>query len=419
MDIHVYSKNQRYHFVAGSFLSERDYYLFPGVKSSYSTAWRAEYDARQILKKPMVLSQSSADQETDSPESDSSSMLRNHYMGAYDEIKKSAELTKDDKEKREQVYGALKMLVENILKINQSMDDEEDSKFFNQLINKLSSLAKDLFSDLLNKDSAEKPDEPAALPPMPDASQGAPMGMPPLGAKSVAIVRSAIAKRTLELNDVELGELMEHYATQACHALEKEYPDTIYVLYPENRTIVLGNVKGDKPFLRMAINQKYLVDLIAPQEDFVQADSKHFYQHCWRPIVDALGHFDCGDAIIVQGVSSLPDVSSSTAEYPVLCASASGHVLRTVVFGDKSWHLCQAVKVDLPDIKPSRYTELDYQNNGRAVVVECIDVTLADLCGRSGLVKQVIPFPDHVEADIDFGNHIIRLTEQQYKIIPK
>ena len=420
MDIHVYSKNQRYHFVAGSFVSERDYYLFPGIKSNYAKAWMAEYAARKLLKKPLILSQVSADQEANSPESDSSSMLRNHYSGACEDIQKSAELTKDDKDKREQVYGTLKMLVENILKIKASMDDEKDVGFFNQLINKLSSLAKKYFADLLDKDAAQSESPAPEVAPSPPA--GMPGAMPPLGAKSVAIVRSALAKRNLDLDAKDLGELMEHYATQACHAIENRYPDTIYVLYPENHTILLCNIHNDKPFLRLALNKDYLVNLIAPQADSLWADSKQFYQHCWRPIVETIGHFACGDAVIVNGITSLPDASDTRSEHPVLCASSNGKVLRAIAFSDRSWYIKHAQKtvtVPLPNAHPSPYSEMDYQNNGQPVIVECIDISLQDLCGRRGVVQQVLPFADHVEADIDFGHHIIRLTEKQYKIIPQ
>jgi hypothetical protein len=72
--------------------------------------------------------------------------------------------------------------------------------------------------------------------------------------------------------------------------------------------------------------------------------------------------------------------------------------------------------VEAQKAAPSKYTEQDYFS-GKRVVVKCIDEKVKTLFGKTGEVIQVVPFPQGVELDINFGRHIVRLTEKQIEIL--
>ena len=55
MKLSLYNVNGRYAFTIGSFESIKDFYLFPGTKSTYSHLWEAYKDAKIVSSKKIAL----------------------------------------------------------------------------------------------------------------------------------------------------------------------------------------------------------------------------------------------------------------------------------------------------------------------------------------------------------------------------
>ena len=49
--------------------------------------------------------------------------------------------------------------------------------------------------------------------------------------------------------------------------------------------------------------------------------------------------------------------------------------------------------------------------------VKCIDPSQQTIYGKIGDVEQIIPRADYIELDVNFGRHIVRVTDKQVQII--
>jgi hypothetical protein len=76
----------------------------------------------------------------------------------------------------------------------------------------------------------------------------------------------------------------------------------------------------------------------------------------------------------------------------------------------------EKIKKIKKEAKVSRYTEEDFIRNAPARV-QCVDPALNSIYGKFGEVVEIVPLETGLELDINFGRHIVRLTEAQIEIV--
>ena len=124
--------------------------------------------------------------------------------------------------------------------------------------------------------------------------------------------------------------------------------------------------------------------------------------------------------LILKDKNKFPNVSLNSSKQFILTGwNLDTHKIDKVNISfkgvkDQIWMFekCQNIKEANAQ---SKYTKEEYLNS----IIQCIDPQLKSIYGRTGEVIQIIPGTDIIELDIDFGRGIgiVRLTEQQIKII--
>jgi len=260
------------------------------------------------------------------------------------------------------------------------------------------------------------------MPPMPEPMpEMSPPPAMPAAASSKRIIEAALNGDAIHLGANEFSELMEEYACSACSAIQDRMPDAVYVLYPEYRSIDIVSSSSNKRYLRLSVDKNCLMDGIMPYPDLPKFSSLDFYQLYLKPIFSSVGHLLMPDKkfLIVSSKSVLPDVTnnktieSSVEGWNIELKQPSSMGIK-FLDSPRCWKTAQAVA---KSPNSSRYTEQDYAGANGPAIVQCIDAELESIVNKKGVVVQVIPYGDHVEVDVDFGNHIVRLTEEQIEIV--
>jgi hypothetical protein len=156
------------------------------------------------------------------------------------------------------------------------------------------------------------------------------------------------------------------------------------------------------------------------------SSSIEFYQKYWKPIVEAVRHYhfnENGNDCLLVVEESLPDMPKCTPynfDVKMYDIKNKKNTTASINFYDKNpslWIFDFSEKKNMREAQNtknvSRYTEQDYIENGKPAIFKCIDPSLKSIYLKTGTVVQVIPYNGHVEVDLDFGHHTIRLTENQ------
>ena len=392
------------------FLSAKDYFLVPGIKSNYKYAWSACRDARKILNKKdyhinaCLLNKYAREDLTDPVIVDMSAeeMLENHYHDIYRVLKMKAKGVKGDEEEEKMLSTEVDMVINELEAIFQQMTESMDTVKIKKLLI--------LFKKLKNKYFK--------------------------GVKELTASMVIDLMDTIDENEIEelRKDLLEDYAERICGALQDRHSGVFYDIKindKDQNTISIYDYNNDNEdqILEVGMNQKLNVDSIFPSKklyDIYPFHTVEFYQKYWKPIVEAIGHFYVDDKsiLIVPKKIELPDVPSQTETYSLDGWNTEKNIDDRIGISfkhndrDSMW-LFGDVKMEHIASKEqsiSKYTEQEYLNS----MARCIDPQLKSIFGRTGVVVQVIPLEDHMEIDIDFGRglEVVRLTEEQIEIVP-
>lgn len=392
----VYKNNNRYSFRIGNFDSSKSYFIFPHVKSSYKYAWMAERDARIILKNMRSVLASETDAEESEPFDKhniqtAEDMIVSHYLRSYDVLVDKSEGVKDGvKEDRKKVYDEIKLVVEGLLRVQEGIEEAKDKQKIDEIIGRFSRLTKENFNDLLSEDR-----EKTAV---------------------NSLERYLYASSTDMFTEDEIREVIEDFSQKACKALQDKMPDVCYMIDHQRRKATLVACDRNIKYATLLFDSDLLLSRILPHSYLSPNNSGDFYQNILKPIFESVGHFKVSSkgVLLVCGKTYLPDLSENDASFDVdaIDTETKQPCSITISFSNKKWKSSKK----LAKCAQSKYTEMDYTENGGAIV-ECIDQELESIFGRRGHVKQVVPDGVTVYVDVDFGNAIVRLTEPQIKII--
>jgi hypothetical protein len=477
--IKIYQLNNGYYsFLVDEFSSLHHFIFTSDIKSMYKYAWNAYKDAKKTATKYPNLSKiastikiSEMEYEQDVNEygdlvitnSSADNMLYAHYDKLYDALEQRAQgIPKDDHDQAIIAYNEIKNIVSAILKVKDQLEQDKDKNkdndnngkidinesrsFFDKILHKFSRLTKKYFNAQLEKDikkmeEAEK--EKEAIPEAPQEGLGGPeeAGGPevsksmssvpeqpaqaPAGPPAIANRRALI--KTASLNDIDNKisvSIKEFYCDRICNALKAKHNGIIAI--SGNRKIVIKD--NDEDILDIHLGNNLLISHIGSVgklSKIYPESSIEFYQRYWKPIVEAVKHhyFSAEDKLLIVE-DSLPDLPKEMPyNYNIKMYDIKNKINTTasINFCNKSpslWIFDFSAKENIREAKSvSKYTEQDYIQNGKPAVVMCTDPNLKSVYRKTGQVIQVIPYDGHVEVDVDFGHHTIRLTENQLEII--
>ena len=120
--------------------------------------------------------------------------------------------------------------------------------------------------------------------------------------------------------------------------------------------------------------------------------------------------------LIVTSKSELPDIPKGEKSFKMNGWNPDQREMSTIDLAFKGDRDLWIFEPSFDRLASSKYTEQEYENS----MVRCIDPSLESLYGQTGVVIQVIPHTDIVEADVDFGRGLgtVRLSEEQFEILP-
>lgn len=449
MKLKLYSSNNKYAFCIDGFSSRHHSSLSSGCQETYQYAWEAYRFAKTLGAKhkyhiEAMKNKRYAIEDLTKPvtiDIDAEEMLGEHYQTIFNIIEQKSEGLEKDEDQREIVYGEIKSVVDEVLKIQEELENKKVETQISSIMSKFRHLVHAKFHDLLQKDIKEQKDNPPqeapvpASPPPADPSQAEP---PPdntslqeasdnaIGANSfIKVIKTSANKNTT----VETKEdLFDEYGTRVCKAIEKKHPDAICKIDLDSNHLNIIEAKTGDLILRVGLNNDLNVEEIIPfgsVSSIFPANSFEFYQRYWKPIVESVGHFFVKEAstILQANNISFPDIPNKrSASYTLRGLKSDGSVdLWFKYQGESLWGFsksAQKVTQQPQDSKDAKktYTEDDFIV-GSPKEVMCIDQALKSIYGKTGQVVRVIPLQTHIEVDVDFGRAIMRLTGDQIKII--
>ena len=414
MKLGLYTIGDRYSFSVDEFSSHDHFYLTADIKSSYKYAWQAYSAARQLafttpshieaVKKYAV--QDMTKEET--LEISAEEMVSQHYDSIFNIIEERSK-GEIESDKKDVIYGEIKQIVEEILKVIEQIEDEKSKTALKEIISKFRVLVRERFPKHLQEDIAEenKLKDIQDAPPQEQYDPATPTEQVSKTSKSNQIIKEA---------SVIDFTILEEYAKNICKAIERKHPDSIYTIAKDN-SILIKNANNGLDLLKIQTDKELNISGIYPigsVSEIYPYNSKEFYQRYWKPIVESVGHYAINDEIIY---GKLPDIPENNKEFKVN-SSKENMFLK---FSTNIWEL-QAKPIDAaaetvaPKL-PKEYTESDIKQD---TMVECIVPELKSIFGKKGLVKQVIPLGSHIELDVEFlekERGIKRLTTDQIKIV--
>lgn len=440
-----------YSFAVDNFLSVAHATLCPYIKKYYQYPWQAYMDGSELIRKrsyhiDAIKNKKYAYEDyKDLKVTDVSAetMLSSHYKELLSMLQDKAEGSSGEKnDEAKTSYEEIKQIVNEILRIIEEFNKDEKgdtekegvaAKELRAVISKLSSLVHKHFPSYLQEDiqkmrestgdqGVESPEgtEQQQLPAMPVN----PLAQPTANHDAFIRISRNISN---DLDEKEMQELLLSYAKKICGVLSYKHPEVIPSF--DNNKIVFSD---KDPILVVTINDHHFINNIVPcgnVSEIYPIYSLSFYQRYWKPIVEEIKQFYVDElkCVIFSATSSLPDMPKEVPYSDTVegwDANSGSPVDIEVVFdGDPpSWMFRRSKNSKLRVTKkasttPSKYTEQDYIQNGKPALVVCTDAKLESIYQKTGHVVQVIPLDTHVEVDIDFGNHIVRLEENQIEII--
>jgi hypothetical protein len=214
---------------------------------------------------------------------------------------------------------------------------------------------------------------------------------------------------------------LEEYGERACRSLENKHPGATWMMKQNGIEIM----DDKEQIIALDIGKDLFVEDIRPLgkiQEMYPYHSMKFYQAYWKPIVEGIGHCSVGDNsnILHLGEKCLPDIPKEfpfeSDRYNTISKKSKTPTPFTVSFkgSPAAWFVKE---VSLEKTASSKYSKEDYYKNGKGAIVVCTDPTLQSYYENTGHVVQVVPFEEHLEVDIDFGNHICRMVEAQFEIL--
>ena len=413
---------------AAIFSSGLHFYVVPGIKPWYKSPWSAYSDGLYVLNKrkshiESLMRKATEDAPVELVPTDVSAeeMILDQYWKNFKSLNRKAKSAhKKDQDERDKIFNETVIVVAEVETILQNITSEKDKKQLQRLLSAFKKVQTKYFPKELRKHEAEKAKQEAAPPmPAPDmGGMGEGMGAG-MGEGMAPVLASKIEKR---IADSLLSQVLDHVGEKACEAVHGEnHRDPIFVVDEDAREVeILDVCEGTKlPILTLHVNEKLNVDNIMPSKYTSKIHPVHsveFYQRYWKPVVESLGHIYIPDRdiLICSAVSGLPDVPGSFPESFTLGGWNTEKNCADVVDisfkgEDKPIWVFEAAKERKFASNQSQHQEQKYID----AVVKCIDPDLKSLYGRTGVVVQVNPRKDFVEADVDFGRGlgVVRLVD--------
>lgn len=457
MKLGLYTIGDRYSFSLDEFSSHEHFYLTANIKSSYKYAWQAYRDARMLASSipshiEAIKRMSAQEEEKDEHimEISAEEMISQHYndiLSIIDERSKGY----NDKQENDVIYGEIKSIVGEILKIIEQLQDDKSKSQLKEIISKFRHLVRERFPDHLKKDISEKEKEHApesVEPPSPEEQYDPAIPSEQVSKSALNKSLKRIEAKEKDFADVDGPQdeddddeyhplkgkkkkkieaslfdeislnIMEGYAQMACKALQKRHPAAIYHISRDNSiTFIDSSSKSD--LLKIQMNDELNVNAIYPLGEILEiypSHSKEFYQRYWKPIVESIGHYALSESNIIYG--KLPDIPEGKKDFNVR-SSSNKTILKfaTNIWELKAEPIDAAQETAIQSKNPSEYTEDDFKED---TIVECIVPELKSIFGKKGVVVQVIPLQSHIELDVQFldkDRGIKRLTTDQIKIV--
>jgi hypothetical protein len=453
-NIKIYKRYDKYCFTVNKFSSIRHSHLTKHASSEYRYAWEAQRDARKIAKDHeyhLKVLEKFAIEDLSKPVIEdvaAERKLADHYEEIYDGLVDIASgMDEEDENQKKVNYFEAKAVVQEILFVIEKIpedeladeeEQEESESRLNKIIDKIRDLVQKHYSKELEKDKKESKEKGNALPEAPMGGEmgmedpmggmgdpmggmgdpmGGGMGMPTASTDSFI----KIAQRIDIPDDDLIDEIMKDYGEKACSAIENKHRGCTFAKNKhgidilENNDIILSLDIGDDLFLEG-------VRPCGKLEKMYPYQSSKFYQAYWKPIVEKVGHCCVGDNsnVLHVGGNSLPDIPKESSFKSPSFMTVNKKTKEPIPFvvsfkGDpQAWFVKES---PLTKSAGSRYSKEDYYKNGKGAIVVCTDPTLQGYYQNTGHVVQVVPFEDHLEVDINFGNHICRMVEEQFEIL--
>lgn len=435
--IRIYEIDNKFCFTVNKFSSRSHSKLTSFVNPNYKYAWQALDDAKKIANKHSYhlegLERFAMQDLTKDVVSDISSetMLGDHYEIIYDGLVDTAVgMEIEDKLQKKVNYLEAKAVLTELLfliekvpedEIGLKKEKENAESRLNSVVKKIKKLVHKYYSEDLAEDKKKQEEVGAGdMGGMPPPEGGMP-AMPPMDSGMSMASSRPFMKMAQSLDKECVDELIDEYGKRACQAIAGKHPK---VLFSRNENGI--ELKESKDIIvSISIDKDYFIEDINPEgkvEELYPYHSLEFYQAYWKPIVEKIGHCCVGNnsSVLITEGKSLPDLPKnfphiSDKFQTINKKSKQVHPCCVSFRGDKpSWFVEQS-KVE--KTASSQHTEEDYYQNGKGAMVVCTDPELQSYYKKTGNVVQVIPFGDSVEVDINFGNHICRMTEDQFEII--
>jgi len=439
-NIKIYEQYGKFNFSINRFSSRKHSYLTEHVRPCYKFAWEAQRDAKELASNNayhLRALERFAMEDLNKPVVDdvaAERRLADHYEDIYDDLVDIASgVYEHDKNQKKVNYYEAKAVVQEILYIiekvpEDEMADENEKETsitrLKKIISKIRSLVKNNYSSELKADQKKSEKEKSEM----DVGMGADMpemGMPEMGMPPAMARSEHRIIKMANLDKVELDELKKdlgsEYGIKACSALEKKHPQMTWMATSDGVELILDN----SPVIVLEVGSDLFLEDIKPVGEFQQLypyNSLKFYQSYWKPIVEGIGHCCVGDNSCVLHLINkcLPDVPKEipyeSSSYQTVSKKSKMPLDVSVSFkGDPaSWFVkeCKFEKT-----ASARYSREEYYQNGKGAIVVCTEPSLKSYFQQTGQVVQVIPFGDHLEVDVDFGNSVFRMVESQFDIL--
>lgn len=441
-----------YIFNVDNFSSYTHHILCHDIKSVYKYAHDAYKDAHKVAKQYHYyvdsLNKTARDEWNDVMVSDASAddMIYNQYDRMLKQYRLKAKGVKgyekgdkDEKEKAKLLYEEIKAIVGEILRVTNEIEDKKQKTELESLIKEYGSVVKRYLNSLLLEDvrKIEKEKTEGAENPLPtDAplldqpdqlNLEAPQGVE----NSLAFNINKIIKLANEVphfTKKEINEILEHYRDLICDRFKIKDSSVIGLVNLATKEIAFKNTDGE--FLVVTVGNNLLVKNVIPLGKVAKiypVSSSMFYQKYWKPVVEAVKHFFIqhnGDDYAILLKNSLPDIPKTLpASKPIKIFNLSNQseVTVNIKFHDKNsvWTIDLDTPIDknVSENNAKTYIETKYVQGGKGAIVVCVDAELESIYKKTGVVVQIIPFENNLELDIDFGHHVVRLTEDQIEIV--
>ena len=340
-------------------------------------------------------------------------MAVSNYDTLYSRVSRRIEHAEGDSKEEEVVTREIDAICKELANLVKENEIKEDKKEFRALRILLSKFKKHKkrFPEARKKIDQEQQivDEQNAPPPLP----------PPLitPVHQMASNMEMVRRASQRIDDKDLRKAVtEDYIKCICKCLNKRHQLT----FTTDKDTITFSDETSKPILVVGINDQCMVDEVAPVGELASECPFHsslFYQRYYKPIIEAVGHYylDGKDSLVVIGKSILPDLPSKEQlhDVDVLSIKEKRPSKIGLSFQDDTWDWTErSARVATAQINEP-LSEKDFFNKR----VKCIDPAQETIFGKIGDVEQIIPRPDYIELDVNFGRHIVRVTDRQVEII--